>query len=229
MEKSIRILLVDDEEDILEALSFNLEANGFRVSTAGSGNQAFELFQKREFDAVVTDIKMPDGNGVELLKNIKRVRPLFPVVSFVTGYSNLSLQDAYHLGASSTFPKPFKFEDLKNKIEWSVMPVDLKWSKPLEDEVSGEIQSRGECTLGSGGACIEVQVESQLKIGSVISFNIESPVGPVVGKGWVRWISDAEKMMGLEFGFLETQCRENVKKYIFDKKPVPYIPKEKES
>ena len=78
------ILLVDDEVDLLEALELNMQMSGFKTLTATSGNKAFEVFQKENVDAIVTDIKMADGNGIELLKRVKKTNRSLPVVSFIT-------------------------------------------------------------------------------------------------------------------------------------------------
>ena len=66
-----KILLIDDEADILRVLSMSLRADGYRVVTAASGEEGLELFKRESPDIVLTDIKMPGMDGIEVLKQIK--------------------------------------------------------------------------------------------------------------------------------------------------------------
>ena len=75
-----RILVVDDEEGLREFVAESLESEGHHVTTAADGAEAYELLCKRGFDAVVTDLKMPKLDGMELLR---RVRSEQPEVEFV--------------------------------------------------------------------------------------------------------------------------------------------------
>ena len=172
---------------------------------------------------------MPDGNGIELLKKIKIEQPLFPVVSFITGYSDLSLREAFHLGANSTFPKPFSFEELKNKIEWAAKPLEQKWSSSLATGPSFVLEDRENCPIGSGGVCLyfDSKDEDSLTLSAPLRLQFESSLGPIDGEGWIRWKSENENLIGVEFGFLEPESLDKVKSYIGKQKPRPYIPGEK--
>ncbi len=226
MAKKKKILLVDEEVDILEPLAFNLETCGYEVVTAESGNNAFELFRKKEFDAIITDIKMPDGNGIELLKNIKLNKPLCPVVSFITGYSDLTLRQAFHLGASSTFSKPFDFDELRNKIEWALASPTEKWSQSNQKGNIVEIENSDPRTIGSGGVSLHIDGDdySQLAVNDRLGFEFNSELGVISGQGWVRWMDEKTGFMGVEFAYLDPDSLAKISKYLQDKKPVPYIP-----
>ena len=109
-----RILVVDDEDSLREILIEELAAVGAQTFQAPSGNRAADLLAQNKIDAVISDIRMPDGDGVELLKHIK-FQPLpHPIVFLVTGHSDLPQDLATHLGAEALFSKPC---DLKLLIE----------------------------------------------------------------------------------------------------------------
>lgn len=79
------ILLVDDEPHAIETMSTYLTELGYRVSQAHSGNSAFRLFQQDPADIVVTDVRMPDGDGESLIKRLRAAAPSLPIV-VVTGH-----------------------------------------------------------------------------------------------------------------------------------------------
>ena len=74
------ILIVDDEKNYLTILSAVLEEEGFEVLTALGGQEALEIYKTSDLDLVVTDMKMPEMDGIELLENIKQLDPDLPVM-----------------------------------------------------------------------------------------------------------------------------------------------------
>ena len=80
-----RILIVDDEPNIVRLLSMSLKSDGYETYSAYDGKQAFEVFEKEKPDIVVTDIKMPEMDGLELLKKIKQTDSETEVI-IVTGH-----------------------------------------------------------------------------------------------------------------------------------------------
>lgn len=105
---AINILVVDDEPDIVEILAFSFKHAGFsQVHTASSGNQAAAIAKELAFDIVVTDVRMPDGDGLLLLAEITKAYANPPVVVFLTAFADLSLEEAQRLGALSLLSKPF--------------------------------------------------------------------------------------------------------------------------
>ena len=75
MNKKTRILVVDDEEDILESLETYFTRKGLDVSTAENGKEALGLYEKGKYDVILTDIRMPEKDGIELLREIKSQDP----------------------------------------------------------------------------------------------------------------------------------------------------------
>jgi signal transduction histidine kinase len=107
---SLEILVVDDEESLLAVLSQVLERDGFNITTAKSGEEAWEIFQQTTFPLVITDIVMQGMTGIELLEKIKQIRSDAQVI-IMTSYASLDTAvTAMRAGAYDYLFKPF--EDL---------------------------------------------------------------------------------------------------------------------
>lgn len=100
------VLLVDDDLNHRNAMAFDFKRKGFCVLHANSGREAWELILIERINLVITDIRMADGDGVELLRRIKDRDPRLPPVILITGYTDLNLADAKDWGAEAVFPKP---------------------------------------------------------------------------------------------------------------------------
>jgi two-component system response regulator CpxR len=109
------ILIVEDEPLLRDAIAEILKFSGFNVFTAENGKAALEVLAHHSVDLVLSDIKMPVMNGVELLKNIKRLYSN-PKVMFFSAFSDLTYQDAIEMGACDLLPKPVRLEILVEKI-----------------------------------------------------------------------------------------------------------------
>lgn len=110
------ILVVDDEGPNRYSISKNLQKVGYTVTEAGSGAEALEQLGRFEFEVVLTDIKMPGMDGVELLRHIRAESP-DAVVILMTGYASLpSAVEALRLGAHDYFIKPGSMNDLRATI-----------------------------------------------------------------------------------------------------------------
>lgn len=114
--KKFTVLVVDDDLDLQELMSSIFEEQGFTVLSANSGLSAFELVKVNKIDVVVSDMRMPGGDGLSLLEKIRAYDPEIPVVIFVTGYSDVSISDCITKGAKTVFQKPFNQKDLINSV-----------------------------------------------------------------------------------------------------------------
>lgn len=109
------ILVVDDEAVIREGMRRILEADGYAVDTSASGYVAIEAIQGKSFDLVITDLKMPGMDGIEVLKAIKVLQPEVPVI-LITGYSTVDTAvEAMKNGAFDYIAKPFTAEQISEK------------------------------------------------------------------------------------------------------------------
>ncbi|MFP4308348.1 MAG: sigma-54-dependent transcriptional regulator [Desulfococcaceae bacterium] len=111
------ILVVDDEERMRHLLAIMLERKGYQVSRAGDGKEALELLWNAPADMVITDIKMPRMDGLELLAEIRRRGTPCPVV-FITAFATIdSAVDAMRRGAADYVTKPFEEERILLTVE----------------------------------------------------------------------------------------------------------------
>ena len=111
-----KILLVEDEKKIADALTLGLTEAGFGVETAYDGTIGWKLFQTHSFSLVVLDINLPGINGYELCKNIRAKNVQVPVI-MLTALSSLSDKiEGYDAGADDYILKPFEFKELLMKI-----------------------------------------------------------------------------------------------------------------
>jgi DNA-binding NtrC family response regulator len=118
---SHNLLVVDDEEVIRQGMRRILEAEGYHVATSASGRIAIEKIQEQDFDVVVTDLKMPGMDGIEVLKTIKILQPEVPVI-IITGYSTVDTAvDAMKNGAFDYIAKPFTSDLIIDKVRKAVI------------------------------------------------------------------------------------------------------------
>jgi len=111
-----RILVVDDEAVVRKSFCRIFAPTDIDVQTAPSGHLALEALQRAPFDLVITDLKMPGMNGIEVLKAIKVLQPEVPVI-LVTGYSTVDTAvEAMRCGALDYVAKPFTPEEITSKV-----------------------------------------------------------------------------------------------------------------
>jgi len=113
----LRILLADDYIPSRNVLEEFLEDDEFRISTAENGLEAIHALKNEVFDLVVTDLKMPGANGIEVLKKAREVNPDVQVI-VITGYASLETAiEAIKEGAYDYITRPFKLDEMKVVVE----------------------------------------------------------------------------------------------------------------
>nr|WP_246559098.1 sigma-54 dependent transcriptional regulator [Geoanaerobacter pelophilus] len=109
----IKILLVDDDEYSREPLSLLLKKSGFVVKGAGTGHEALQCLASEQFNIVITDLFLPDSNGIDILKEVKRISSTMEVI-LITGFASAETAvQAMKEGAFDYITKPVNFEELK--------------------------------------------------------------------------------------------------------------------
>ncbi len=120
------ILLVDDEPNIIEILEIVLRDAGMDVCKSTSAREALDRLRRTEFDVVISDIRMPDMSGVDLLKEARQIAP-DTVFILITAYASTDTAiDALQHGAYDYLTKPFKMEELLNIVRHSLEKKTLK-------------------------------------------------------------------------------------------------------
>ena len=134
MSLSLTVMIVDDEESIRDFLGQMVETWGYKVLSASSGHEAFHHFMKSKVDIVISDIKMPDGDGMELLEKIREQNKNIPFVCLITGLSDISEDEVIQKGANDLFYKPFDFNLLKTTIDSYAQEIINRKSAPPKSE-----------------------------------------------------------------------------------------------
>ncbi len=106
-----RILFVEDEPEILELISEELRYSGFTVKGAMCGNEAIDILKVEKFDFVISDYRMPNGNGMAILNHVANMTNP-PVFIFVSGQADVSAEECLKAGAKKFIGKPFDLDEL---------------------------------------------------------------------------------------------------------------------
>ena len=112
-----KILVVDDEQNVLTLLRYLLKENGYEICEAANGLAALKLFETQFFDLIITDVRMPCMDGLSFLREVKRLEPTTPVI-ILTAYDSVEIAvQAVENGAAIYLTKPFKGDELLNIIK----------------------------------------------------------------------------------------------------------------
>jgi two-component system response regulator AtoC len=114
------VLIVEDEANMRRVLCALLERDGFRTLQAPDGSAALELLQRESVDAILTDLRMPKMNGLELLEHVRRTLPEIPVVMLTAHGTVGSAVEALKQGAFDYLTKPFDPDEIRSVIEKAV-------------------------------------------------------------------------------------------------------------
>lgn len=112
-----KILVVDDEPELRELMVEEIADHGFECIGAESGQEALDLLAKHSIFLVVSDINMPEMNGIQLLEKIQNIELGKPRVILITGYCGYDEEELLKKGASHVFYKPFEFSHLMEVLE----------------------------------------------------------------------------------------------------------------
>lgn len=115
-----KVLIIDDEEDIRSVLKDMLNMSGYEVDSAENGKQAKEFYDKTDYDAIITDIIMPEQDGFEVILDFRNKNQLDRVIA-ISGGRRTSSEDylsiANHFGVSAIFSKPPNYKELMAKVD----------------------------------------------------------------------------------------------------------------
>ena len=155
MTDSIRILVVDDEASQRELVSGYLRKQGFEVFTAAGGEPALELFRQAPMELILTDQRMPDLSGLDLLKAARAINPETQVI-VMTAYGNVETAvEAMKDGAADYLAKPLNLEELRQKIQRIVEQHRLyAENRALREELKSRHRIEG--IIGDSGQMVEV-------------------------------------------------------------------------
>ena len=119
------LLIVDDEQSYRQLLSLVFEGDGHTIRTAMNGRQALELLEVEPADIIISDVRMPDMNGIELLRNARELYPDIGMVLMTAFASVEDAREAFKLGADDFIQKPFDVEELKVIVKKTLEKQEL--------------------------------------------------------------------------------------------------------
>jgi CheY-like chemotaxis protein len=241
--KNASILIADDEPDMREIFSAWLRSLGCTVTEVADGKEALDALLSGKFDALVTDVRMPRLNGIELVRRLHRSGSHTPVIIFVSGFVDLPLPDAYDLGVEAVLSKPCHRKELIGALRRSIQRRHLIFepdegvAAPNNDTIPLRLDRQlpsGTCPVAVGRGGISAETEHRLDPGSSVGFSFasfakdEDMPTPLAGWGVVRWCELVSEHIraGIEFMHLADESREPFAKWLQKKRPSSFIPKE---
>ncbi len=141
-----KILVVDDEKDILELIDYNLTKNGYRVKTASSGEEALELVKENDYDLIILDLMLPGVDGFDITKIIKadKQKAAIPIVMVTAKADEADKVAGLEIGADHYVTKPFSPRELL-----AIVKATLRRRPPKEEEEKPIIE-RGDLKIHVG-------------------------------------------------------------------------------
>lgn len=229
--KGKTLLVVDDETDLRDIVASELEFLGASTLQAENITKALEILQKQKIDLVISDIRMPGGTGIDLLDSIKQQNATTPSVILITGFADITLEDALHKGAEALVNKPFKLDDLIRLV--------MRFTAPLEERFQEEASSIKKLFLKTegdhihfgrgGGAVLLGQEYPKIEQGDVVQVEFPFKGKAFTAKAVCRWVKSAQGqpqdcIVGLEFLSLSSESLKTFLQLLQDQKIVSYIP-----
>lgn len=238
------ILVVDDEPELRNIIALDLEGRGYRTLRASNGRDAFEAVGSRGVDLIISDVRMPGGDGLELLDRVKTCDPMLPVF-LVTAFTDLTPEDAYERGADVILLKPYERAILHTSIQKALRPLEKRWGdregglRQFPGCLSLKATLRGTPRIGRGGIFVPLEPGQLQRLGpcpvpASISFELlfsDSPFpGTIEGVGSLRWMrSGSSKQLpsgcGIEFEELVESSRKWLVQRIVAESALSFIPK----
>lgn len=119
--KGKTILVVDDESDLCNILADSFELLGLKTFRASNGKEAFAVLQINAIDFILSDVRMSGGDGLALLAEVRKLSATKPIFILMTGYADITREDALQKGAAELFHKPFPLEEVFNFLNASII------------------------------------------------------------------------------------------------------------
>ena len=140
---SEKVLIIDDEQEFTEALAERMTNRGMDVSTSSSAIEGLKSVEEKSFDVVVLDLQMPEMDGIEALKALKKKKPELQVI-LLTGHATVEKGiEAMKLGAMDLLEKPADMTTLTEKIKKAQAKKIILVEKKAEERIKDIMETRG--------------------------------------------------------------------------------------
>lgn len=212
------VLLVDDEPYLLEIFRMWFERHGRRVVTAENGRQGLERAAEHRPDLIVSDVRMPIMDGIEMARRLKEAGTSSAGLVFVSGFTDLSHRDCFDLGVEALLPKPLRRPTLMATVQRCLLDGEERWREPPADAgqrtLSASFESvpaarrQGLIEFGRGGFCIRSSLAAPAGLPIGLDLAFEDGRQALKGHGIVRWSEPGEQQVGVEITCVDDENRE---------------------
>jgi CheY-like chemotaxis protein len=228
------VLIVEDEPVLLEMTSHWFEREGCRVLTAENGALALVAAESHDVHLIVTDIRMPEVDGLSFLRKVKARGVYTPSIVFISSGSDVTPRDASDLGIEATFSKPVARPLLIAAAARILTREESQWVGPWRGEQGPVLSATfgslaaalrmGQIAFGKGGFCVET---GKRWPEGPVQFDIDfaADACKLSGHGFVRWSAPQERKAGVEIAYLEEISRDWVADQTALNATVSFIPR----
>ncbi len=241
--KKLLVLVVDDQDAFLQAVVDEVNFLGFDTKTAKDGLEGLEKANTTKFDLILSDIRMANKDGQWFLSELRKTQKTFPPFVFMTGFADLSIQDAYAMGVDGFLGKPLNPEKLENILEKLGLPLEKRWAAPPKNSAIHHITQIFSCSFdshdlseinfGRGGMYLAIE-KLAFEVGDFISFHFEFNKGEFKkfeGSGNIVWKKEnpdgKSDEYGLYFDYLAPETLTLWLNYLKNKEIIEVIPSKK--
>jgi DNA-binding NtrC family response regulator len=184
MEKK-RALVIDDEQIVLDSVGTLLRDEGFDVDLSLSGREGLDWAIERNYDVILTDIRMPDIGGMRVLRDVKRIHQSLPVI-MITGYASVnSAVQSMKLGAADYIEKPFEPEQLIDSVNRALgLSPEMEEQGLIHKDEVGKVLERAESDDDFFMKLLEKSVDA------LDEYDLTKAEKLAIVTGDVRWIED---------------------------------------
>ena len=232
------MIVVDDEELIRRIVADELEDEGYDVIQAENGHEALEKYSEFKPDVIVSDVKMPDMTGIEMIRELSSANSKPPPVVLVTAFADSVLEEAYAAGAQEVMGKPIEFAQLIKIVASKLVSPTERWLNNKSSQNATQLscsfktmsQFKNKISFGYGGLFYALESEFP-KIGEFVDLNIS-----VVDENlrlnlqacvkWVRKEVSGKDVagIGLEITSADKEAAKVIENIMGDYDGVSYIP-----
>lgn len=238
--KQKRVLVVDDEEEIRDLIADELTECEAIAETAGSVSEALEKIQASDYNAVISDIRMPGGSAKRLLLEVRELKKEIPHIFLMSGFSDLNIEEAYELGAEGLFKKPLNLEALLYRLNQALQPIERRWARnsfraevqlQIKVKLSQDVEETAKtANVGRGGLFVRLEKDFYPDINDRVGFDLNAgSYGEISGVGVVRWVRRSPELdlptgFGMEFEDIESESLASLYRLVNDLHTKAFIP-----
>ncbi|WP_127717930.1 response regulator [Halobacteriovorax sp. HLS] len=236
--RSPKVIVVDDNEVMCELLATSLEPYGINITAVTESEKVLELLEVDRYDCIISDIRMPSMDGVELLERIRKTHPIWPFVILISGHHDYDMDDLLNHGAVAFVQKPFKVDELYSLI--SAYYIDdlvernraMLMDKDVLYDFSENTIDLSQVSVGAGGIFISFDNSPELRssvVGNVYDFSLKvsDQINAVQVAAEIVWKKEENidtPGVGIRFLTMTPQIDSYIKKHISKNKIQSFIP-----